>query len=226
MYNGQKLNCYGLDMIELPLFPLNTVLFPDMPIPLHIFEDRYKLMIRTCVQDKRPFGIVLIQEGEPEHGPLAIPNEIGCTAEIIEAQPLDDGRLLIMAVGQQRFRILSLKRDQPYLVGLVEYLSLESESEHALTGRSGRLRTLVIEYLELLSRLGDVDFDPQQIPASPEDLVYLAAAVIQVPTDQKQNFLVADRITKLLEDLQTVYQQEIALMRYMPMTDQGLFSIN
>ncbi len=213
-------------MIELPLFPLNTVLFPDMPIPLHIFEDRYKLMIRTCVQDKRPFGIVLIQEGEPEHGPLAIPNEIGCTAEIIEAQPLDDGRLLIMAIGQQRFRILSLKRDKPYLVGLVEYLSLESESEYALTGGSGRLRTLVIEYLELLSRLGDVDFDPQQIPATPEDLVYLAAAVIQVPTDQKQNFLVTDRITKLLEDLQAVYQQEIALMRYMPMTDQGLFSIN
>ena len=213
-------------MIELPLFPLNTVLFPDMPIPLHIFEDRYKLMIRTCVQDKRPFGIVLIQEGEPEHGPLAIPNEIGCTAEIIEAQPLDDGRLLIMAVGQQRFRILSLKRDQPYLVGLVEYLSLESESEYALTRGSGRLRKLVIEYLELLSRLGDVDFDPQQIPASPEDLVYLAAAVIQVPTDQKQNFLVTDKITKLLEDLQTVYRQEIALMRYMPMTDQGLFSIN
>ena len=213
-------------MIELPLFPLNTVLFPDMPIPLHIFEDRYKQMIRACVEEQRPFGIVLIQEGEAENGPLAIPYEVGCTAEIIEAKPLDDGRLIIMAIGQQRFRIISLKRDKPYLVGLVEYLSLEDENEQILTTGIRRLRPLVIEYLQLLSRLGDVEFDPQQVPLTAEDLVYLAAAVIQVPTDKKQTFLVADKATQLLQDLRVTYKQEIDLMRYMPKTDQGLFSIN
>ena len=183
-------------------------------------------MIRTCVQEQRPFGIVLIQEGEAEHGPLAVPNEIGCTAEIIETQSLDDGRILIMAIGQQRFRILSLKRDKPYLVGLVEYLSFEVENEKTVTGSSVQLRALVIEYLQLLSRLGDVEFDPHQVPKIPEDLVYLAAAVIQVPPDKKQNFLVANKITQLLKDLQIMYHREINLMRYMPQTDQGLFSIN
>ncbi len=213
-------------MIELPLFPLNTVLFPEMPIPLHIFEDRYKLMMNTCLQEKRPFGIVLIQEGEAELGPLAIPYEIGCTAEITHVQPLDDGRLLIMAIGQKRFRILSLKRDKPYLVGLVEYLPLESEDEQLIIKRSGRLRPLVIEYLQLLSRLGDVEFDPLQVPTVAEDLVYLAAAIIQVPIEIKQAFLVTDRATQLLRDLHTTYRQEIALMRHMPKEDQGLFSVN
>ena len=213
-------------MIELPLFPLNTVLFPDMPIPLHIFEQRYKLMVQTCVQEQQPFGIVLIEEGQAENGPLAVPYEIGCTAEIVEVQPLDDGRFLIMAIGQKRFRILSLKRNQPYLVGLVEYLSLEAENEQAVTSSSSRLRPLVIEYLHLLSRLGDVEFDPHQVPSTPEALAYLAAAVIQVPTDKKQDFLVTDKATQLLQDLYITYQQEIDLMRHMPKTDQGLFSIN
>jgi Lon protease-like protein len=213
-------------MIELPLFPLNTVLFPEMPIPLHIFEERYKLMMNMCLQEQRPFGIVLIQEGEAENGPLAVPYEIGCTAEIANVQSLDDGRLLVMAIGQKRFRILSLKRDKPYLVGLVEYLPLEVEDEQLVNRGSGRLRPLVIEYLNLLSRLGDVEFDPMQVPTSVEDLVYLAAAVIQVPTEIKQAFLVTDRASKLLRDLHTTYRQEIDLMRHMPKTDQGLFSIN
>lgn len=183
-------------------------------------------MVRTCIDEQRPFGVVLIQEGEAENGPLAVPYEIGCTAEIVEAQPLDDGRLIIMAIGQQRFRIHSLKRNKPYLVGLVEYLSLEAESEQLLTTSSRQLRPLVIEYLQLLSRLGDVEFDPQQVPMMAEDLAYLAAAVIQVPTDKKQTFLVADKATQLLRDLRATYQTEINLMRFMPKTDQGLFSIN
>ena len=118
------------------------------------------------------------------------------------------------------------KRDKPYLVGLVEYLSLEAENEQLLESGSNPLRPLVIQYLELLSRLGDVEFDPQQVPMTAEDLVYLAAAVIQVPTDKKQDFLVADKATQLLRELSATYQAEINLMRYMPKTDQGLFSIN
>jgi Lon protease-like protein len=213
-------------MIELPLFPLNTVLFPDMPIPLHIFEERYKLMVQKCIDEEQPFGIVLIREGDPEHGPLALPYEIGCTAEIANVQVLEDGRLLIMAIGQKRFRIVSLKRDQPYLVGVVEYLPLQNEEEQILNSSSNRLRPLVLEYLQLLSRLGDVEFDPLQVPANPEALGYLAAAVIQVPLDKKQTFLDANRVTHLLRELHHTYREEIALMRHMPKEDQGLFSVN
>ena len=67
-------------MFELPLFPLNIVLFPGMPLSLHIFEDRYKLLIGKCLQERQPFGVVLIKKGIEALGPLAEPHHIGCTA--------------------------------------------------------------------------------------------------------------------------------------------------
>ena len=86
-------------MFELPLFPLNTVLFPGMPLPLHIFEDRYKQMINNCLEEKEPFGVVLIRNGKEALGPLAQPHSIGCTARIVEVQKLSDGRMNITSVG-------------------------------------------------------------------------------------------------------------------------------
>ena len=75
---------------ELPLFPLNTVLFPGMPLPLHVFEERYKEMVQVCLDEQRPFGVVLIRSGVAEGGPLADPYDVGCVAEIIEVQKLED----------------------------------------------------------------------------------------------------------------------------------------
>ncbi|HQF70729.1 MAG TPA: LON peptidase substrate-binding domain-containing protein, partial [Promineifilum sp.] len=69
-------------MYELPLFPLNLVLFPGMPLPLHIFEERYKEMVADCLRENRPFGVVLIAEGRAEGGAPARPHVVGCTAEI------------------------------------------------------------------------------------------------------------------------------------------------
>ena len=106
-------------MVELPLFPLHTVLFPGMPLPLHIFESRYKQMIDYCLKENSTFGVSLIHRGSEAFGPLAEPHKIGCTARIIEVQPLDDGRLNIVTVGERRFRIHSLNFDMPYLLGKV-----------------------------------------------------------------------------------------------------------
>ena len=95
-------------MFELPIFPLNTVLFPGMPLSLHIFEDRYKLMIGKCLQERRAFGVVLIRQGAEALGPLAEPNKIGCTAFISQVERLHQGRMNIGVIGQRRFRIISL----------------------------------------------------------------------------------------------------------------------
>src|SRR5512147_2655499 len=92
-------------MYELPLFPLNTVLFPGMPISLHIFEPRYKLMIEQCIQIAQPFGVVLIREGVEALGPSAEPHQIGCSAQITQVERLEDGRMNIVAVGVERFQI-------------------------------------------------------------------------------------------------------------------------
>lgn len=214
-------------MYELPLFPLNTVLFPGMPLPLRIFEPRYKEMIGLCIREKRPFGIVLIREGKAQHGPLAIPHPIGCTAQITQVEPLEDGQFAILTIGQERFHIHSLKKDKPYLVGIVENVPLMSEPEAKLTSNAKCLRALVGEYLEILARASGQQFNAKtQIPSQPIDLIYLAASVLQTSTDEKQKLLSQNYPSQLLGTLTNLFSQEVALLRLMPKEDLGTFSVN
>ena len=104
---------------DLPLFPLNTVLFPGMVLPLHIFEERYKLMVNRCLEEELPFGVLLIREGR-EVGEQAVPHEVGTTTVIAGATRLDGGQLNIVTIGHERFRLRSIRYDQPYLVGDAE----------------------------------------------------------------------------------------------------------
>lgn len=213
-------------MYELPLFPLNTVLFPGMPLPLHIFEERYKEMIGLCLRENRPFGVVKIQEGVAEGGPTAQPHRVGCTAEIAQVEDLDEGRLLIMTIGRERFRIAQLQDDKPYLVGMVEPAPLIEDDTDRLQAGADALYPLVRKYLEILSRTGSVDFDAAQIPTDAVPLSYLAATIVQLPADAKQDLLAIDHASQLLQNVLRVYRREVALMQTMPTGDQGIFSLN
>ena len=214
-------------MYELPLFPLNTVLFPGMPLPLRIFEPRYKEMIGVCIREKRPFGVVLIREGKAQHGPLAVPHTVGCTAQITQVEPLEDGQFAILSIGQERFRIHSLKKDKAYLVGMVENTPLLNEPETKLTSNAKCLRALVGEYLEILARASGQRFDAKaQVPGQPIDLIYLAASVLQTTNDNKQKLLSQDYPSQLLSTLTNLFSQEVALLRVMPKEDLGAFSVN
>ena len=93
------------DLIELPLFPLNVVLFPGMQLPLHIFEERYKAMIGDCLEREEPFGILLIKEG-PEVGGPAEPFLVGTSARILRADHLEEGRMNILTRGDRRFQVV------------------------------------------------------------------------------------------------------------------------
>src|SRR5581483_10418080 len=116
--------------IELPLFPLNVVLFPGVVLPLHIFEPRYRQMIAECFQQKTPFGVVLAR---PESLPLQEePYPVGTMAEIHNLSQLEDGRYVLMAIGVQRFRILSKHHLKPYLSGVVELYEDVVEPKHVL----------------------------------------------------------------------------------------------
>ncbi|HEY6286781.1 MAG TPA: LON peptidase substrate-binding domain-containing protein, partial [Ktedonobacteraceae bacterium] len=99
--------------IELPLFPLDVVLFPGEDLPLHIFEPRYRLMINECYEQKKPFGIVL-RRPNSEHLKEE-PYSVGTMAEIEVLDRLEDGRMNLIARGLQRFRILDQHREKPYL---------------------------------------------------------------------------------------------------------------
>ena len=107
--------------MRIPLFPLHTVLFPNALLPLQVFEDRYLLMIKRCLEADSRFGIVLIRSG-PEVGGAATPHEVGTIAKIARAERLENGRLLVGTLGEQRFRIIELVHTEPYLEAEVELL--------------------------------------------------------------------------------------------------------
>src|SRR5919106_2847003 len=103
----------------LPLFPLNSVLFPEMLLPLHIFEPRYRLLVRRSMDQDRPFGLVLIRSGQ-DVGPPAEPYAVGTEARIMAFSPLSDGRSYIVVRGGRRFAVEQAVPDaEPYLVGHV-----------------------------------------------------------------------------------------------------------
>lgn len=211
-------------MKDLPLFPLNSVIFPGWPMPLHIFESRYKEMVRDCVEEQQPFGIVLIEEGEEALDTAVVPHKIGCSVAITQIQRTEDGRLYIMTVGQERFRIHNLKYNKPYLVGEVEMLDFVAEDNKVLKTAVQTLRPLVIDYFMALAQVAeDVEIDAAQIPSDPEELSYLAAAILQVSMETKQSMLGARKASNLLKYLAGVYQREL---RVIPRQDMGTFSPN
>ncbi len=220
-------------MYELPLFPLNTVLFPGMPISLHIFEPRYKLMIEQCIQIAQPFGVVLIREGVEALGPSAEPHQIGCSAQITQVERLEDGRMNIVAVGVERFQIRSLSHAKPYLVGMVESFPLDNNDAYAVTRAGEQLRPWVERYLVTLSEAAadETPIELQQLPDDPLALGYLAAAVVQIPLEQKQTLLATDHAADLLTSIRTIYRHELpllnAMIRYEAHNDKTLlFSPN
>lgn len=137
--------------MELPLFPLNSVLCPGIALPLHIFEARYRVMVRHCLETTSPFGVVLIREGR-ETGAGAISfTGVGTIAEIRDAGSYDDGRYDLLVVGTRRFEIRQvINSKQPYLVADVDLLDEsvgDDETAHRLAMRATRR---FVTYLELL----------------------------------------------------------------------------
>ncbi len=197
---------------ELPLFPLDTVLFPGIPLKLHIFEQRYKQMINRCLEEAHSFGVVLIQEGAESGAPLALPYHVGCTAEIIAVDQLKDGQMNITTVGAQRFRVISLNYDQPYLVGQIETFPFGVSDPEAVKQEYQRLRPWVKQYLRILADAGQVDFDPDQLPSHPLALGCLAAHLLQIPLERKQDLLAAEQAAGLMAALRNHYRRESALL--------------
>lgn len=216
-------------MQEIPLFPLNTVLFPGMPLHLHIFEERYRTMIARCRQTGEPFGVALIRQGQEVGGP-AEPHLVGCTAYITQVETLADGRMNITAVGHERFQIHALKYDRPYLVGVVEGYPLARPALDRVEAASRALRAWVRRYLQVLSQASETPLDIQELPTDWQKLAYLASFLIQLPPAQKQDLLVISQGEELLNRLRILYRREVTLLQTMLVPHEedsiGLFSAN
>lgn len=219
-------------MYEIPLFPLNTVLFPGAPIFLNIFEPRYKEMFSYCVKNDKPFGVVLIQDGQ-EIGGMATPHAIGCTARIVQSETQANGNIHLVAVGEQRFRILALQQDKPYLVGQVMGFPMQRPRDEAvLVPVNKALNESLMAYISMLGQFGETNFEQDELPQDAIELGYLAAYLLQAPVDQKQAFLDEGDGGKFLSSLMATLRFETRILQAIftqsnaPGQPDSLFSLN
>ena len=175
---------------EIPIFPLNTVLFPSMALPLHIFEPRYRLMIRRCLEADRQFGVALISDGE-EGQSDAFPSLVGTVAQITETMPFPDGRMNIQTVGRRRFRLLDLREEDEYFIGTVDWLD-DVSGELSAPAWAAKVRRILGRYLALLTgntHVSGVNLDELSVPHEPETLSMAVGALLTIPNDQKQDLI-------------------------------------
>jgi Lon protease-like protein len=199
--------------IELPLFPLDVVLFPGEDLPLHIFEPRYRLMINECNEQNTPFGIVLVQP-KSEHLKEE-PYPVGTMAQIEVLDLLDDGRMNLIARGIRRFRILELHRQKPYLSGLVEVYEDKTEQVQAQTTCVNQASELFNVYLQVLIEVIGKETMEFALPTVPEELSHFIAYFLDVTNERKQQLLELTSTTRRLEEEIEILRREVPFMRQM-----------
>jgi Lon protease-like protein len=205
----------AIDLVELPLFPLNMVLFPGQVLPLHIYEDRYQLMIRRCLAEDSAFGIVLAQRSL-DGGSGIETHEIGTVTRIVESSHLADGTMNIVTVGVERFRIHRLLRDQPYLRGEVETLPMPLADDAEPLGRlSTQVQAGVQRYIELIAEAAGLRIQVGDIPDTPSQVGYLAAVAMQIDNREKQALLDDTSLGSVLATEVGLLSRENALLTWM-----------
>ena len=207
----------GDTQLELPLFPLNVVLFPKAIIPLRVFEERYKIMLSRILQKDRQFGAVLIKSGQEVGGP-AVPFDVGTTAKVSRIAPMGRGRLEVTSVGGQPFRIIKMLQEEPYLVGLVELLDYEARTDERVWAVVDQVKRLFRTHLRLISQLTKQPLPSISLDLDAEALSYLVGYTVQADSIEKQILLetpdVMGRLGKevdLLEKENSVFKQYLIL---------------
>lgn len=184
--------------MQLPLFPLNTVLFPGATLPLHIFEERYKQMIGRCLDEGSPFGVLLIRSGVAVGGP-AEPHEIGTTARIVETQELDEGKLNIICLGERRFRLLRASTESPYLTGDVELLESTDADDEQVGELADTVAALFAECSRLYLAVSNQWTRQIGMPGDPDRLADFVAARFQTDNAARQRLLEELSVRRRLE---------------------------
>jgi uncharacterized protein len=204
----------------LPIFPLNTVLFPGVTLPLHIFEERYRSLVSSLLQlpegEDRMFGIVAIREGY-EVGTRGVHSvqRLGCSAQLTSVQTYDDGRFDIEVVGRRRMRVDALDTGGEFLVGEVTWLD-EPAGDDAAEAAARALQTFEA-YREVLAELGGRDLTTAVgVPIDPTVLSYELAAACLLTQQDRQALLEADDAATRLRRATEMMRTEMSAMRALP----------
>lgn len=203
--------------VPLPLFPLGTVLFPGLVLPLHVFEERYRALVRHLVGlpdgTPREFGVIAIHRGwevDQHSGASLTLHEVGCTAQVRQVTEHPDGRFDLTTVGTRRFAIRSVDADQhPYLVAEVDFLDEDS----GRPGEADRLMPTVLDLFQRYLRLIRPAQLGEQVPEDPTVLSHLIAATAALPLTERQALLAAPDTVARLRAERTLLSREVALLR-------------
>lgn len=199
----------------LPLFPLGTVLFPGLLLPLRIFEERYRQLVRDLMAGPPPgrFGVVAIREGRETgaDGVLAV-HGVGCVAMVRRVVPHDDGRFDLVTVGTQRFRLGEVDRSRPYLQGVVDLLA-EDTGDPAAAGIAARaVREAFGAYVGALASRGDARVSVPELPDDPVALSHFVAASMVVDLPDRQDLLAAPDALRRLTAERALLSRETAMV--------------
>jgi Lon protease-like protein len=206
---------------QLPIFPLNTVMFPGVRVPLHVFEDRYRALVHhlLTIPDKslRLFGIVAIREGYEvgQHGVHSV-HRVGCVVQMTSVEPYEDGRFDIEVLGRRRLRLDGLDTSREFLVGDVETLPDSEKPLPAAIGEAEKAYATFEEYRRRLSQMRGGDVLDGDLPRDPELLSYSLAATCLLTLQERQALLEADSSYDRLVMLRLALREEMRAMRAIP----------
>jgi ATP-dependent Lon protease len=194
---------------ELPLFPLPLVLFPGVPLPLHIFEPRYRRLLADVRVSNNLFGLSYFDPGEGEERPPA--GHVGCATEVVEVQPLPDGRSNIITLGVARYRAEEyVERGDPYLVARVEFFADDEQDARLLDKRAAEVTEVFMRIARAMRTINDDRAALPELPDSdPERLSFLVAAVMEMDAPAKQEFLELRSTAERLRRLYTLLSQAV-----------------
>jgi len=200
----------------LPLFPLGTVLYPGMLLPLHIFEDRYRRLVRDLLDGPEPrrFGVIAIRKGR-ETGVEGVQSlyEIGCTATLRQVEEHQDGRFDLVTVGTQRFRLLALDQTLPYLQGEIELLPDEAVDGAAAVPAVRAVQAAFRGYLDALTEWGGATVRVGDLPDEPVLLSFIVAAAMVIDLPERQALLDEPDALRRLAAERAVLSRETAMLR-------------
>jgi uncharacterized protein len=209
---------------ELPLFPLNTVLFPGQTLQLHVFEDRYRALVHHLLsipdRSQRLFGVVAIREGYEvgTHGVQSV-HRVGCVAQMTSVAPDEDGTFEIEIVGRERFHLQSLDASGTYLVGTVETATDAADPAAGAGGTSQqgtRARETFAVYRSRLSELRGAEVLDVELPDDPVYLSYTLAATCLLTLRERQALLETGSADERLVMLRQAMREEMRAMKAIP----------
>ena len=206
----------------LPLFPLGTVLFPGLVLPLHVFEERYRQLVRDLLvlpEAERQFGVVAIREGrEIGSDGLRALFDVGCAAQLRQVETYDDGRFDLVTVGGPLFRLSALygpeeEGDRPYFTGDVEWLPDELGDPARGRGLDALMRAAFKDYLAALGGASGQQIETPDLPDDPLVLSHLVAATTLLDLADRQDLLEQpDGCDRLRREL-TLLRREAGFLR-------------